>query len=166
MDSVNSMDRGSMNSMNRGSMDSVNSMDRGSMNSMNSMDRGSMNSVDQRTSRGRGVLGFSRVGDLSNVSINVIGIVCNSLDPAIRKGNSVRSTHNTSSIIGLRLLEVGLGIIISNSICVCVRRWLSQVRGSISSLCNHNRGSILGSSGGRGHKDEGKEGLHVVLLSC
>merc|ERR1719228_1507448 len=124
----------------RSSMDSM--YQRGSMDSMDSMNR-------------------SR----SNISSVIIGIVCNSLDPAIRKINRVRSSHNTSAIIGFRLLEVGIGVIISNSICVCVRRWLSQVRGSITSLGNNNRGSILGSSSGRGHKNKGKEGLHALLLN-
>ena len=39
---------------------------------------------DVSTSRGRGVLGLSRVGHLSNVAVIVVSVVGDSLDPTVR----------------------------------------------------------------------------------
>jgi len=62
----------------------------------------------------------SLVGDISNISIITIGRVLDVLDSAIRKGNGVRSS-NIGSTIGLFLsVEVGLGVVISNSVGVGV----------------------------------------------
>merc|ERR1719481_1716878 len=111
---MDSVDRGSMDSVNHGS--SVDSMNYGS--SVDSTDRGSSNIS---TSRGRRVLGLSSVSHLSNVSSGVVGIVSDSLSPAVRKVDRVRSTHNTSSIVRLRLLEVGVGVVVSYGVGVGVR---------------------------------------------
>ena len=82
-DSVDSMDGSSVDSMDRGSMD------HGSVDSVDSVNRGSVDSVNGSssnvsTSRGRGVLGLSRVGHLSNVAVIVVGVVGDSLDPTVR----------------------------------------------------------------------------------
>ena len=78
-DSMDSVDRGSMDSVNHGSsVDSVNH--RSSVDSMDSVDRGSSN---VSTSRGRRVLGLSGVSHLSHVSSGVISIVGDSLNPAV-----------------------------------------------------------------------------------
>merc|ERR1719369_1100864 len=45
------------------------------------------------SSRGRGVLGLTRVGDLSNVAGEVVGVVGDGLDPAVGKVDGVRSSH-------------------------------------------------------------------------
>merc|ERR1719147_55242 len=108
-DSMDSVDRGSMDSVNHGSsVDSVHH--RSSVDSVDSTDRGSSN---VSTSRGRRVLSLSGVSHLSYVSSEVVGVVVDSLNPAVRKVDRVRSTHNTSSIVRLRLLEVGVGVVIS-----------------------------------------------------
>jgi len=62
----------------------------------------------------------SLVGDISDISIITVGRVLDVLDSAIRKGNGVRS-GNIGSTIGLFLsVEVGLGVVISNSVGVGV----------------------------------------------
>merc|ERR1719347_1101255 len=140
-------------------MDSVDSVNhRSSVDSVDSVDRGSSN---VSTSRGRGVLGLSGVSHLSNVSSEVVGVVVDSLNPAVGKVDRVRSTHNTSSIIRLGLLEVGVGVVVSYGVAVGVRRGLGQVRGSVDSM--NYRGGVLGGGSGGGHQGEGEDGLHVVL---
>merc|ERR1719198_624128 len=158
---------------NNGSVDSVGN-DRGVVDSVGNGNRGSGNVA---TSRGRGVDGLTGVGDLSNVASDVVGVVGDGLDPAVGKVDGVRSSHGTSAIIGLSLLEVGLGEVISNGIAVGVGGGLGEVG---SSNCVHNRvgnsmgngvgdgvhegGSgveQLGGGGGGGHKGKGDEGLHV-----
>merc|ERR1712105_20718 len=124
VDSVDSVDRG-MDSMDRG-VDSVDSVDRGSSVS---------------TSSGRGVLGLSGVSHLSNVAVVVVGVVGDMLGAAVRKVDRVRSSDNTSSIVGFRLLEVSLRVVVSDGVLVGVGGGLGQVGGSVAS-----RGlSVLGS---------------------
>ena len=157
-DSVDSMDGSSVDSMDRGSMNhgSVDSVNRGSVDSVN----GSSSNVS--TSRGRRVLGLSGVSHLSNVSSEVVGVVSDSLSPAVRKVDRVRSTHSTSSIVRLRLLEVGVGVVVSYGVGVGVRGGLGQVRGSVDSV-NHG-GGVLGGGSGGGHQGEGEDGLEYYRL--
>merc|ERR1719430_2206511 len=61
------------------------------------------------------------------------------LDPSIRKSNRVATLTHTSSIIRLCRLEVGVGVVISNSIVVCVGRHLISIY--LSSM-GHNRGVV------------------------
>merc|ERR1719289_269285 len=70
------------------------------------------------SSRGRGVLGLTRVGDLSNVAGEVVGVVGDGLDPAVGKVDGVRSSHGTGAIVGLGLLEVGLGVVVGHGVGV------------------------------------------------
>ena len=164
---MDSVDGSSMDSVNHGS--SVDSVDHGSsvdsvnngssMDSVDSTDRGSSNIS---TSRGRRVLGLSGVSHLSNVSSEVVSIVSDSLSPAVRKVDRVRSTHSTSSIVRLRLLEVGVGVVVSYGVGVGVRGGLGQVRGSVDSV-NHG-GGVLGGGSGGGHQGEGEDGLEYYRL--
>merc|ERR1719264_1563932 len=110
---VDGVDRGSMDSVgkNRGVVDNWVG------NSVDGVDRGSSNVA---TGRGRGVDGLARVGDLSNVAGDVVGVVGDSLDPAVGKVDGVRSSHSTGAIVGLGLLEVGLGVVISHGVGVGV----------------------------------------------
>merc|ERR1711881_382845 len=145
---MNSVDhRSSMDSMDHGS----------SLNSMNSVDWCSSN---VSTSRGRRVLSLSGVSHLSHVSGDIVSVVGNSLNPAVRKVDRVRSTHSTSSIVRLRLLKVGVGVVVSYGVGVGVRRGLCQV---VSSIGNDRLGSVLGGGSGGSHQGEGEDGLHVVL---
>merc|ERR1712027_201021 len=84
-------------------------------------------SSDVATSRGRGVDGLTSVLNSGNVSSDVIGVVGDGLDPAVGKVDGVRSSHGTSAIVGLSLLEVGLRQVISNGIAVGVGGGLGEV---------------------------------------
>ena len=72
------------------------------------------------TSRGRGVDGFSRVGHLGDVAVDVVGGVGDGLDPAVGEGDRVRATDNTVGISGLSCVEVGLGVVVGNTVSVGV----------------------------------------------
>ena len=68
------------------------------------------------TSGGRGVDGLSRVGHLGNIAIGVVGSVGDSLDPAVREGNSVRAANNTVGIPRFSSVEVCLGVVVRDTI--------------------------------------------------
>merc|ERR1719472_337829 len=128
-------------------------------NSVDGVDRGSSN-----VARGRGVDGLAGVGDLSNVAGDVVGVVGDGLDPAVGEVDRVRSSHGTSAIVGLGLLEVGLGVVIGHSVGVGVGGGLSKVGGSNG--VHHRGSSVLGGGGGGSHHGKGDEGLHVECLDC
>ena len=146
---------------------SVDSVDRGSVDKGSGVDGvgndgSSVDSVgnhggsgDVASSRGRGVDSLTRVGDLSNVAGEVVGVVGDGLDPAVGKVDGVRSSHGTGAIVGLGLLEVGLGVVIGHGVGVGVGGGLSEVGGSNGM---HHRG-VLGGGRGGGHKGKGDEGL-------
>merc|ERR1712106_732701 len=54
-------------------------------------------------------------------------MVVDMLSTAIRKSNGIRSSSVTSTITSFSSIEVGLGVVISNSIGVSVRRRLIRV---------------------------------------
>merc|ERR1719234_192713 len=150
---VDSVDGGSVDGVDKGSgVDSVGN--NGSVDGVGNVDRGSGNVA---TSRGRGVDSLTRVGDLSNVAGQVVGVVGDGLDPAVGKVDGVRPSHGTGAIVGLGLLEVGLGVVVGHGVGVGVGGGLSKVGGSNGV---HHRG-VLGGGGGGGHKGKGDEGLHV-----
>ena len=68
------------------------------------------------TSRGRGVDGLSRVGHVSNKAVGVVSVVGDGLDPAVGKRNSVRATDNAVGIARLLGVEVGLGVVVRDTI--------------------------------------------------
>ena len=68
------------------------------------------------TSRGRGVDGLSRVGHVSNKAVGVVSVVGDGLDPAVGKRNSVRATDNAVGITRLLGVEVGLGVVVRDTI--------------------------------------------------
>ena len=78
------------------------------------------------------------VGDLSDVAVDVVGSVLHGLDPAVRKGDLVRARDNTVGIAGLSGVEVGLGVVIGNTVGVSVR-----LRG----LLDNNSGCVVGGGG-------------------
>ena len=68
------------------------------------------NSVDERGGVGNGVVGnrdslgvgsSSGVRDLSDVTINVVGVVVDGLDTAVRKVHLVGALNNTGAIVAL-----------------------------------------------------------------
>jgi hypothetical protein len=109
------------------------------------------NSVDKRSGVGNSVVGnrdslrvgsSARVGDLGDVTIDVVGVVGHSLDTAVRKVDRVGSLNNTSAIIALGLAEGSARVLVSNSIVVGVGGDLSKVGGSIANSVVSNRGSM------------------------
>ena len=109
------------------------------------------NSVDKRGSVGNGVVGnrdslrvgsSSGVGDLGNVSINVVGVVVDGLDTAVRKVHLVGALNNTGAIVALGLAEGSSRVFVSHSVVVGVGGDLSEVRGSIADSMVGNRGSV------------------------
>ena len=127
-------------------------------------DNGVGNSVNKggsnvSTSRGNGVLGLTGVSHLSNISLKVVGVVVDSLDSAVGKGNGVGARDDTGAVIGLALGEGRLGVVVSHGVLVSVRGRLSQVRGSVASGVDHGAGEVLGGGGGRSDKGKSNEGL-------
>ena len=102
--------------------------------------------TDVSTGRGRGVDSLTRVGNLGNVAVGVVGGVGDGLDPAVGKGDRVRATDVSAGIAGLSGVEVGLGVVIGNTVGVGVGLW---------ELLHHldNRGVV-----GRGSVDHGSVG--------
>ena len=75
---------------------------------------------DVATSRGRGVDCLSGVLNIGDVAVGVVGGVGDSLDPAVGEGDGVRATDNTVGISGLSSVEVGLGVVVGNTVSVGV----------------------------------------------
>merc|ERR1719209_2888922 len=122
------------------------------------------NGASITTYRGFRIGSSALIGDLSNKSIQIIGVVVDMLDPSIRKSNRVATFTHTSSIIRLCSLEVGVGVVISHSIVVCVGRHLISIYLS-SSMGDHRTGGILRSSrDGCYQAGNVEEDLHPVKL--
>merc|ERR1719343_235224 len=79
---------------------------------------------------------------IRNISIIVIGMIVNMLNATIGKINRVRSFHNTSTIVRLSLIESSTRVVISNRICVRIRRWFSKIRVSITCSMGNYRSMV------------------------
>ena len=103
-------------------------------------------------SRGRGVggggrvLSLSVVGDLSNVAVVVVDVVVDVLDPAVGKSNGVRALTLAGAVIGLSSVEVGVGVVIGDSVLVGVGGDLIRVHLSGGSVVG--RGGVVDNRGG------------------
>merc|ERR1719319_1226753 len=154
VDGGSMVDRGSF--VSRGSL-----VGRGGMVDGGSLvDRGSLVG-----SRGRGILGFSRVGNISNIStISIINLVGNSLGSAIRKCNRVGSTGSITISV-LSSIVVGSRVIISYSIVECIH-WRLIIAGLMVSWGSRSitipGGKVSRSSSNQSKQDEN---LHFDL-SC
>ena len=95
-----------------------------------------------------GVDGGTLVGDISDESVDVVGGVGGGLDPAVRKSNHEAAGDETVGILSFCLLEVGLAVVISNSVLVSIRL-RGELLGSIGS-----GGSIGGRSSSESCGDE------------
>ena len=93
-----------------------------------------------------------------DVASEVVGVVGDGLDPAVGKVDGVRSSHGTGAIVGLGLLEVGLGVVIGHGVGVGVGGGLSEVGGSNG--VHHRGGSVLGGGGRGSDHGKGDEGLN------
>merc|ERR1719264_453119 len=84
----------------------------------------------------------SGVGDLGDVTINVVGVVVDGLDTAVGKVHRVGALNNTGAIVALRLAEGSARVLVSHSVVVGVGGDLSKVRGSIADSMVGNGGSV------------------------
>merc|ERR550519_1023896 len=91
------------------------------------------------------------VGDLGDVTVNVVGVVVDSLDTAVRKVHLVGALNNTGAIVALGLAEGSARVLVSNSVVVGVGGDLSKVRGSIADSMVGNGGMV----DNRGGMDKG-----------
>merc|ERR1711936_501799 len=99
----------------------------------------------------------ARVGDLSDVTIDVVGVVVDSLDTTVRKIDRVGSLNNTGAIVALGLAEGSARVLVSHSIVVGVGGDLGKVGGSIANSVVSNRGMVnnRGMVDHRGGMDQG-----------
>merc|ERR1711887_416586 len=98
----------------------------------NSMGNWVSNSMGNWMSNSVGICSNTIISDISNITIIIIGMIVDMLGTAIRKVDRVGTFYNTSTIIGLSLVEGSTRVVISNSIGVRVGRGLSKVRLGIS----------------------------------
>jgi hypothetical protein len=85
------------------------------------------------------------IGDISNKAVVVVSSVPHMLDPAVGKGNRVGPDDITDSISRLGSVEVGLGVVILDSILVSVRLPRLRSRG-IDRLGRISRSGCIGRS--------------------
>ena len=111
--------------------------------SMSGMDNGSSVGNSNRVGNSMGNRGnsSSRVGNLSNVTIVVVGVVVDGLGTAVREVHLVRALNNTGAIVALSLAEGSTRVLVSNSVVVGVGGDLSKVGGSVSNSVG-NGGSV------------------------
>ena len=84
----------------------------------------------------RGVDRGALVADLGDKAVDVVGGVLGCLDPAVGQSNHIAASDNTVGILGLSLLEVGLAVVIIDSILISKRLrgkllWGIRSRGSV-----------------------------------
>ena len=106
---------------------SMSNIERSSMSNNN---RGSKDSLDNRSLR---VLGDSLIGHFSDITIDIISGVGDSLSPAVRKSHLVGASLDSQAIRGLSSSEGRARVVISHSIVEVVGGDLSKVLSSVAS---------------------------------
>merc|ERR1719312_2374223 len=152
--SMSNSERSSMSNSNRSSMGKG---DRGSMGNSNwgrvsNSNRGSMDSLDNRN---LWVLRDSLIGHFSNITIDIISGVGDSLSPAVRKSHLVGASLDSKAIRGLSSSEGRAGVVISHSIVEVVGGDLWKV---LSSIASNRVGDSPNERGGMGNMDRGSMG--------
>merc|ERR1719264_881562 len=111
------------------------------------------------TGRGRGVDSLSRVGDVSNETVGVVGGVGDGLDPAVGEGDRVGAINVSTGIAVLCSVEIGLGVVIGNTIGegVWLRGLLSIFHRGVIGRCRGvvGRGSVVDRSRGMVDRSRG-----------
>merc|ERR1719317_1767625 len=132
------------NTMSKSNSMSNNSRVSNSMDNRASNNSRVSNSMGYRMSNCVSICSNTIISDISNITIIIIGMIVDMLDTAIRKVDRVGTFYNTSTIIGLSLVEGSTRVVISNSIGVRVGRGLSKVRLGISSnsMVSNNWGMV------------------------
>merc|ERR1719290_894462 len=104
--------------------------------SPNAMSNNTMSNSDSREGS------MAIIDDLSDISLSIIGMVVDVLDPSIRESHGVGSLSGCCSIISLLGLEVWPTVVISNIVLVCVGGDLVRVdveaSARSSSMTNHS----------------------------
>ena len=59
-----------------------------------------------------------RVGDLCDEPVDVVGRVAGCLDSTVGQRDRERASDNTLGVLGLRLLEVGLAVVVGDAVLV------------------------------------------------
>ena len=72
--------------------------------------------------RSRWILGLAFIGDLGYISIVSVRVIGYMLDTAVRKSHRVGSIHSAGTVTSLFCVEVGICVIISNSVFIGVGR--------------------------------------------
>ena len=107
----------------------------------------------------RGVDGGSLVGNIGDESVVVIGGVGGGLDPTVRKSDHERSGNVSGGILGLGLFEVGLAVVVVDSVLVG-KRLGSKLLLLVRSGCSIGRGMVDGSiSSHKGEQSRGDQKL-------
>ena len=115
-DSV-SKDWGSVDGMGNWGMDGMGN-NWGSMDGVSNNWGGMGNNWGSMGNWGSSVCWGSLVGDISDITIIVIGMILDVLDSAVGKVDGVFTIDNTGSVIVLSLLESSTRVVISNSVGV------------------------------------------------
>jgi len=92
----------------------------------------------------------------------VVSSVCNILDTAIRKVDRVRASDGTVGIRGLSGIEVGLGVVISNTILVGVGLrglLVDRGRGMVGRCSNLHHRSVVGRGSNLDHRGMVSRGM-------
>ena len=116
----------------------------GMVNNWRSMDhrgmvnnRSSMYNWSSMDSRSSSITSYSLIGDVNNVTGISISAIAHNLGPAIRESHSV-VTRGRVSISLLLLSKVSTTVVITDTILISIKSWLSKVRSSICG-CSINR---------------------------
>jgi len=105
----------------------------------------------------------SLVGHIGDITVVVVGGVLNVLGPAIGKSNRVATGNGTVGIGGLGGLELGLGVVISNTVCIGIGGGLLLSVGlgvAVDGLRVGNHGGVVNDGSGVDGVDDGS--VHSV----
>merc|ERR1719468_578034 len=105
----------------------------------------------------------SLVGHIGDITVVVVGGVLNVLGPAIGESNRVATGNGTVGIGGLGGLELGLGVVISNTVCIGIGGGLLLSVGlgvAVDGLRVGNHGGVV--NDGSGVHGVGNGSVHSV----
>merc|ERR1712106_572943 len=107
----------------------------------------------------RGILGNTVIGNISNISINIVGVVVDSLGPSVWESNTVGASLGSKTIRTLGGSEGGARIVIRHGVVKVVGGDLGKGVSSSISTSNSNRssngvdqGGTMQNRGGSVHK--------------